>query len=343
MKVFLSASLSLLVPWCGSSAQPLGKTEERFVKERLTYFRPSYGGKQKEPCTALFLHATVGIFKKKRPVGTNETWGYGREIMEEVLAMMQSSGLLTQPKTTVYVTLLGNDADRRLATGTLREFNASGNVHVHITGTNLYVAEFPTIKAIQLFSQHVHADSHLLYFHTKGMRNIGKHAVDWRRYAQYFLIEKHQLCKQALAQGYSTCGVQMTGEEYQGNFWWARSGWVARREMELLDMKWNMVTRFATEDFLLSPTVIGSNAVSNHLCLLHVDHNLYDCPTPRALYAALPVSLPDAHSKRGTIKVPMPGKLAEVTCPATRVVKSKTIKDNHGGACIEKLTLSSAS
>ena len=34
-----------------SSAQPLGKTEERFVRERLSYFRPSYEGKQKKPLT----------------------------------------------------------------------------------------------------------------------------------------------------------------------------------------------------------------------------------------------------------------------------------------------------
>jgi hypothetical protein len=37
------------------------------------------------PPTAVFIHASVGIFKKKKPVGTNETWGYGREIMEEII------------------------------------------------------------------------------------------------------------------------------------------------------------------------------------------------------------------------------------------------------------------
>jgi len=306
---------------------------ERFAVERLEYFEPRLVHSP-GVTTAVFIHACVGIFKKKRPPGTNETWGYGREIMEELLEHVQSSGLLSRPDTSVYVTLLGSIPDRALARRTMQRFNESGNVLVLLQGTNLYVSELPTMKAIQMYSQRVAGRSRILYFHTKGMRNSGKYASDWRRYAQFFLVTKHSLCLQALELGHATCGVQLSGEEYVGNFWWARAEWLARREMNLLLIAWNMNNRFAAEDFLLSPTVLGSNEVQQHYCLLFIHHNLYDCPTPPSLYETLPITPPRILSTRQTQKINVPGGQNSVTCPHNKQILSKHITDNHGGKCV---------
>jgi hypothetical protein len=172
------------------------------------------------------------------------------------------------------------------------------------------------------------------------MRNMGKFAHDWRRYAQYYLIERHEVCLGALRAGYSTCGVQLTGEEYVGNFWWARADWLAQREMDLLAIPWHMGNRYTAEDFLLSPAVLSSNDIQQHYCLMFVHHNLYDCPTPRAIYAHLPLSAPSAKEPLPTQKVQVPERLNAVTCPHTKQRKARAVKDNHGGFCVEHIAQS---
>lgn len=354
------------------SDSALAAFEKRLLRERMQYTDPVVLDHTPAAIT-VFLHAAVGIFKKKRPPGTNETWGYGREILEEVLLNMTSSRLL--PRATVYVTLLGTVPDRRLAERTLSQHNSSGNIHVLLRGANLYVSELPTIKAIHLYAARVHPRASILYFHTKGMRNNGKHSVDWRRYAAHFLITRHSLCLSALAQGYHTCGVQLTDEEYVGNFWWSRADWVASRGMEMLQTKWNMDTRFVGEDFLLSPERVplkGSNASSGrgeqqlssspgqerqargrHRCLFYVRHNLYDCPTPPELYSHVP--LPPANPEPGGSAAALAAEATGAAAgagrrrgraePASRSAECPLMvqargnsQDNHGGWCIKSIS-----
>lgn len=343
--------------------------EKRLQRERMQYNEPVVLDKGPS-AIAVFLHAAVGIFKKKRPPGTNETWGYGREILEELLLNLTSSRLL--PRATVYVTLLGSVPDRRLAERTLAQHNTSGNLHVLLRGANLYVSELPTIKAMHLYAARVHPRSSLLYFHTKGMRNNGKHSLDWRRYAAHFLIARHALCLSALAQGYHTCGVQLTGEEYVGNFWWSRADWLAARGLDLLESKWNMDTRFAGEDFLLSQEREvggpGQNVApqgqaqaqgqGRHRCLFFVQHNLYDCPTPPELYEHVPLPAPASPGPDGGAGAAPRGAGAAGSVGAGAAARRRarlepavtsgecpklvqmrgSAKDNHGGTCIASIS-----
>lgn len=336
-------AINAIVLICLATCLPeqLSNGAKRFLKERMVYNEPKYSDKIKNPTVSIFIHASVGIFKKKKPVGTNETWGYGREIMEETLMQIQTSGLLFKQSTNIYVTLLGNDADRQLATSTLQRFNTSGNVFVHLSGSNLFVSELPTLKAIHMYSQRVHGQSPILYFHTKGMRNNGKYSADWRRYAQFFLIEKHHACLEALSAGYSTCGVQLNAEEYVGNFWWSKADWLAKRELELLNLGWHMGNRYVAEDFLLSPTVLSNNDIQQHFCILYISHNLYDCPTPRSIYEDVLISIPGTKVFLRTQKVSVPTKQNVVTCPRT-INKKSTQRDSHGGVCLQKVTLATA-
>lgn len=126
-----------------------------FSRYGLRYSPPAVQPYSAEyPPVAIFLHAAVGIFpvKRKRP-GKGDFWGFGREIMAEILENIRASGLMARPNTAIYVTLLGTDNNVAKAVDTLREFNiTAGNVYAILTGLDLYVAELPTIHALHLFA-----------------------------------------------------------------------------------------------------------------------------------------------------------------------------------------------
>jgi hypothetical protein len=106
----------------------------------------------------LLVHAAVGIFPilRKKP-GKKDTWGYGREIMEEILTTIVDSALIANPNTRIYVTLLGNSTNIQSAINTLHIFNTTHqNIHLMLTGQNLYVAELPTIQALYLHAINSH-------------------------------------------------------------------------------------------------------------------------------------------------------------------------------------------
>lgn len=276
----------------------------------------------------IFLHAAVGIFKKKRikNPAASRYWGYGREIMESMLSSISNADL-GKSVDRVFVTLLGNDQDRALAIKTIQSFNSTspdlvttrdsrlqGKLFVAMESSDLYVAEFPTMTAIKSFAGKAHRLSKILYIHTKGMRNAGTYSKDWREYMMYYLVERAEICMTAISPpsssssrsqpSYDTCSVQRNAEEYEGNMFWATAEWIKHRQVDLKEYDWNMNTRFAVEDFLLSVskenerTDKGIKALSpkvlkeRTLCLLYINHNLYDCPTPRSLYANASINLP---------------------------------------------------
>ena len=264
----------------------------------------------------VYIHAAVGIFRKIRK--PNETWGYGREILEELLHDLSVTPL-GKNVSSVYVSLLGRDEDRDRAMKTLATFNSTestlvGKIRLLATSSNLYLAEFPTLLGIQEMAGSMLPDNNILYLHTKGMRNNGAKAADWRRYMSHFLVNRSEVCLEALSphHGYQTCGVQFQPTYYQGNFWWSKAGWINDRHMNLASIKWDMGHRMVAERFLFSPSMTefsgggrGSIKVeegtghltlrgrrakgiprnsTEHYCLFYVDHNLYDCPTPPELY-----------------------------------------------------------
>lgn len=130
----------------------------------------------------------------------------------------------------------------------------------------------------------------ILYLHTKGMRNSGEYSADWRRYMSYFLVEKKELCLEAIIErGFDNCGVELSPHEFEGNMWWSSAGWIAGLP-GVASYQWNMANRYEAEDFLLKDHSVAQDKstkkrTSKSFCLFHIPHNLYDCPTPRKLYA----------------------------------------------------------
>jgi len=76
-------------------------------------------------------------------------------------------------------------------------------------------------------------DDYVLYFHAKGITKYNQATQDWRRYMEYFNIERWQDCVTKLNEGYDCCGVMWNSKTPQGNyphfsgtFWWATSKYI---------------------------------------------------------------------------------------------------------------------
>ena len=90
--------------------------------------------------------------------------------------------------------------------------------------------EFPGIEAVIKIAQNK-PNTKILYIHSKGVTHHNKHSEIpvrlWRRYMEYFTIERWEDCIKAL-DTVDTCGVDLTRSAlelnfYAGNFWWTRS------------------------------------------------------------------------------------------------------------------------
>jgi hypothetical protein len=56
-------------------------------------------------------------------------------------------------------------------------------------------------------------DKYAVYFHSKGVSRKAylSQTIHWRKYMEYFVLQKPQDCLAALNDGYSTCGVDWAG------------------------------------------------------------------------------------------------------------------------------------
>lgn len=144
-------------------------------KNRLSYTEPKFINVNGSQVT-IFIHAAVGVFKKKRVF--NETaclleeryggrpcklWGFRNEILKEMLITIRKSGLW-ENLSHIYVTSLGNPDDRTETRKIISEFGPK--VSILIEGDNIYLAEFPTLHALQLHASQSPGASLFLYMHT---------------------------------------------------------------------------------------------------------------------------------------------------------------------------------
>lgn len=102
-------------------------------------------------------------------------------------------------------------------------------IRIHSVSKDLKAFEVPTQKMLYDFCCN-NMNSNVLYIHTK---NVGKETnlciEDWIHYMLYFLIERHKDVSESLLK-YDTIGVDLRDEptlHYSGNFWWARSSYIA--------------------------------------------------------------------------------------------------------------------
>ena len=117
------------------------------------------------------------------------------------------------------------------------------------------------------------------YIHTKGVTAPNNpNQRDWRKYMEYFTIERYEDCIKAL-ETYDVCGVNwhpplwdVKNYHFSGNFWWARAEYIKNLPPINLDGD-----RHEAESFL----GYGNPRVK---CLHESDIDHYRYPCPRVKY-----------------------------------------------------------
>lgn len=201
------------------------------------------------------------------------THGRWEQVVAEQLARIRSSGLYDR-MTRLFVGVVGPSC---------QSFSpADEKIEVVHRSPDLQEYEFPTLNYVRSFCQS--NDGFVFYIHTKGIFRDTEMSTDWRRYMEYFLIERHEDCLGILAHS-DVCGVNwqlVPWPHFSGNFWWARAQYVAT--LPALDTSepvvagWNLGERHHCERWVCSgPEVRVSSLHQTHL-------NHYASRYPRAAY-----------------------------------------------------------
>ena len=150
--------------------------------------------------------------------------GNGHSIFLEQIDTIKKSGLYNQLDF-IFVILLGPYI----------EIKEDDKIKVIYYSDNILEWEFPSLNIIRSFSNDIPYKVNILYIHTKGV--LGKPgALEWRKYLEYFLIEKYDICLRYLNNGNFSVGVDLhtypleSGNgyrnHYSGNFWWSQSEYI---------------------------------------------------------------------------------------------------------------------
>lgn len=148
--------------------------------------------------------------------------GRWRDIYEDQIESLDRSGLLAKTKK-IFIGVAGGPINIDIPE------KSTIVVHNH----NLIDGEVETLRKMHKFCGFT-PPSKIWYLHTKGASHpehsspeVAFNVDAWRKYLEYFCIEKHQDCIDALDE-FQVCGPMWGGCEsiFIGNFWWARSDYV---------------------------------------------------------------------------------------------------------------------
>jgi hypothetical protein len=209
----------------------------------------------------------VGLFAERIEViyhiGMLNNW---EEVVEEQLEKLERSGL-GEAADHITVTAVGPRSYFAKLGKLFKSFPKKVTL-IH-AGRDLALYEFPGIEQVIRIGE-TWPDAKILYMHNKGVTHFGKATEEsaslWRRYMEYFTIERWKDCVEAL-DAYDICGVEWFWNEkfpphFRGNFWWARGEYVQRCHLNRND-------RFDCEFFIGT----GQNPLMK--CFHQSGHDLY--------------------------------------------------------------------
>ena len=134
--------------------------------------------------------------------------------------------------------------------GTNSSKNPEPNPKVELVVYPKSMEEAETLKWIKNYSQNNPGDF-VLYFHTKGITHNNQAVTDWRRYMEYFVLDKWRDCIAKLKEGYDCCGVLWNTDtpigiwpHFSGNFWWATTDYINTLNHNYLEMEWRYYREF---------------------------------------------------------------------------------------------------
>jgi hypothetical protein len=147
-----------------------------------------------------------------------------------------------------------------------------------------------TMKWVRDYSANNPGD-YILFFHTKGLTHYNRPTEDWRKYMEYFSIERWGDCIAKLDEGYDCCGVMWNIDtpigiwpHYSGAFWWANTSYINTLNHGYLDDQWKYMREFWIGS---NPNVRQfefHNSRLNDKESLIANKGHYDVPYPRCNY-----------------------------------------------------------
>jgi hypothetical protein len=157
--------------------------------------------------------------------------------MSEQIKRLIDSGLAN--RATVYISMNGN-ITKFLSLA--QQLEHQPNFRLCHTSDRSDLMEYPALMLLKELADKTSEEEYMMYFHLKGITHQNHRGIhDWRRYMEYWTIDRWQENVAALDQGYDTCGtnyihIPFMGadlktrdwQHYSGGFWWARSSYVKR-------------------------------------------------------------------------------------------------------------------
>jgi len=111
--------------------------------------------------------------------------------------------------------------------------------------------EHTTIQEIQEDAHSTEEDYYILYIHPKGISHPPGGHQNWRKYMEYWNIEKWKICVEKLDEGYETAGASYLygnpTEFYAGNTYWAKASYIRRCKRLLTPPEVDFKPQFDTE------------------------------------------------------------------------------------------------
>lgn len=159
------------------------------------------------------------------------TLGNWEEIVHEQIDTLERSGL-GDACDSLTVTIVGTEIEKVYQH--FSNLNFYHKVKLIHASQNLHQYEFPGIEMV-LQIAHNNPNARILYIHSKGVTHHGSSREQpsrfWRRYMEYFVIERWEDCIHALDEA-DVCGVDWTLSVsglpfFAGNFWWGRGEYIS--------------------------------------------------------------------------------------------------------------------
>ena len=188
---------------------------------------------------------------------------YGKDILMDQINSIKQSGLY-EKLDYIFITMLGKQV----------KIVNDYKIKIIYYSPNTKDWEFPHMQRIKYFSDNIDNNIKILQIHTKGVLNK-LNSLEWRKYLEYFLIEKHDLCLKSL-ENYKCVGVNAQyyfdinkyRNHFSGNFWWSNSHYI--KTLPQIEVNED---RYITEHWLIGN--LEKNDYRYFLSLHHTPNDLY--------------------------------------------------------------------
>lgn len=172
------------------------------------------------PAVKLFLHVCA--------------MNNAESIVGEIIAAVHMSGLYRE-LAAAYIYVCGDHATIPAVVARIARSGAKFRVVKIAAGDTTY--ERLTLTDMH---RHVAPDDHVLYLHSKGVTQCGTAkelpVADWRYALLYHLVGRHRECRERLAAGVQTVGVnyrKIPRPHWNSNTWWARGDYLLTLPREI--------------------------------------------------------------------------------------------------------------